>query len=66
MTLTLTHCRNTHPTASDAELRELARRLERGDYGYGNSLVPVNVEFGSREAAVCIDTLRRAAGDGRG
>jgi hypothetical protein len=52
------------PQPGDAELRELARRLERGDNN-GRTLYgvkPVHVWFGSREAALCVEALRRAVG----
>lgn len=60
----LTSCHNATPIASDSEIRELSRRLERGDVKRGthdvnNGVVPVSVKFGSREAAIVVDALRR-------
>lgn len=52
-----THCRNAPPTASDAEMRELARRLE-----CGNERGPKHIVSGTREADIVIDALRRMSG----
>ena len=62
MTLHLTSCR--HADLSEYELRELARRLERGDNDYmkDGGGKPVHIRFGTREAGIVVDALRRVAG----
>ena len=63
MTLHLTSCVPDPPLASPSEMRELERRLERGDNAphAPSGMKPVNVGFGTREARIIIDALRRVA-----
>lgn len=61
MTLNLHSCTRAGTLATDSEILELARRLERGDnncYAPANR-TPVNIGFGTREAAIVVEALRR-------
>ena len=57
--LTLTGCHNAPPHPTDAEIAELARRLERGIETADD---PVRFTFGSRDAEVVLAVMGRGVG----